>query len=215
MPNKILITFVAADLLLLVTGAIELGFCLVVQNNMFNPLPVDGAEAARNLYTQKFPLTAGIVNAILIFVTFLSTLPGIVTPTRGWLKVSGWLVVVTALFSMAIGIELWILSLRTKETFSPIFFAQDDRTKGLMQQQFTCCGYFNSSSPAFVTDAQCTSPAAAALQRGCASPLSSFLNIFVDDIFTAVFGMVGTLPSVRVLCGALLKGLLCANTRRK
>ena len=27
--------------------------------------------------------------------------------------------------------------------------------------------------------------------RGCATPITSFANIFVDDIFTAMFGMVG------------------------
>jgi len=27
--------------------------------------------------------------------------------------------------------------------------------------------------------------------RGCANPISSFGNVFIDDIFTAVFGMCG------------------------
>jgi hypothetical protein len=164
--------------------------------------PTDGAQAARNLYYQRFPLTAGIINAILIFATFLSTIPGIITPTRTWLKISGWMVVATALFTMAIGIDLWILSLRTKETFAPIFANQTDTVKGLMQGSFGCCGYINSTSPAFVTDDQCSSPAAAALQKGCASPISSFLNILIDDIFTAVFGMVGTCSLVVVVMTA-------------
>lgn len=58
--------------------------------------------------------------------------------------------------------------------------------------QFDCCGYFNRTTPAFVTDDTCPSPAAAALVRGCATAISSFANIFIDNIFTAVFGMVGT-----------------------
>jgi hypothetical protein len=190
MANKILLAFIIADALFLITGAIELGFSLVVQNSMFES-PTDGPQAARNLLYQRFPLTAGIINAILIFATFLSTIPGIITPTRGWLKLSGWLVVANTLFTLSIGIFLWILSLRTKAEFFPIWSAQNDRVKDLMQTSFSCCGYFNSTAPAFVTDDQCTSPAAAALQRGCASPLSSFLNVFIDDIFTAVFGMVG------------------------
>jgi hypothetical protein len=58
--------------------------------------------------------------------------------------------------------------------------------------QFECCGYFNSTSPAFVTTPEfCPSPAAAALMRGCAGPLSSFINELLDNIFTAVFGVVG------------------------
>ena len=58
-------------------------------------------------------------------------------------------------------------------------------------KQFQCCGYLNSRSPAFVTNAMCPSPAAAALMRGCATPIAAFATVFLDDIFTAVFGMVG------------------------
>lgn len=63
----------------------------------------------------------------------------------------------------------------------------------------------NSTSPAFVTDATCTSPAAAALMRGCAAPIASFANVFVDDIFTAVFGMAGVDAVLLLATACLLK----------
>lgn len=115
-------------------------------------------------------------------------------PTRGWLKFGGYLVVASALFSMCIGVYLWVLTLSTKADFFTIWMSQDARVQDLMQTAFSCCGYFNSTSPAFVTDATCTSPAAAALMRGCSAPISSFSNVFIDDIFTAMFGMVGMFP---------------------
>jgi hypothetical protein len=190
MVNKILAAFVVADVLFLISGAIELGFSIIV-GNIMNESASDGETAARHLLYQRFPLQAGIVNAIFIFLTFLFTIPGIVMPTRGWLKLSGWLVAVSAIFSMVIGVYLWVLTLGTKRDFFAIWVAQDARVQDLMQTAFSCCGYFNSTSPAFVTDTMCTSPAAAALMRGCAAPISSFSNVFIDDIFTAVFGMVG------------------------
>lgn len=61
-----------------------------------------------------------------------------------------------------------------------------------MLPQFNCCGYYNYTTPAFVTDLTCPSLAAAALLRGCGTAISSFGNVFIDNIFTAVFGMVGT-----------------------
>lgn len=137
-------------------------------------------------------LAAGNVNAIFIFVTFLVTIPGMVLPgTRGWLKLSGYMVTVCALFTLAVGLFIWIFTLRLKESFSPVWDAQDAQTQGLMQTTFKCCGYFNSTSPAFVTDTTCPSPAAASLMIGCATPISSFAGVFVDEIFTAIFGMVG------------------------
>lgn len=74
-----------------------------------------------------------------------------------------------------------------------------------MLPQFNCCGYFNSTSPAFITDATCPSPAAAALMKGCATPITSYANIFVDQIFTSVFGMVGVNVLFIVAAACLLK----------
>jgi hypothetical protein len=55
MANKILMAFVVADLLFLITGAMQLGFSLVVQNVM-SEVPTEGQQAARNLLYQRFPL---------------------------------------------------------------------------------------------------------------------------------------------------------------
>ena len=52
---------------------------------------------------------------------------------------------------------------------------------------------------------QCPSPAAAALVQGCVGPLNSFGNTFVDNIFTAVFGMVAIQALLVVAIAALLK----------
>ncbi|KUI62571.1 hypothetical protein VP1G_09695 [Cytospora mali] len=202
MVNKVLAAYVALDFLFVATGAIMIGFCVIVKNTMFDA-PTDGTQAVRNLLYQEFPLTAGIVNGLMIFAAFIFTLPAIAIPTRGWLKVSGYMIVVNAIFSMILGLYLWILTLRTKENFSPVWNAQTGQVQDLMQTKFDCCGFFNSTSPAFVTDATCPSPAAAALLPGCAASIASFANVFVDDIFTAVFGMAG-IDGVLILATACL-----------
>jgi hypothetical protein len=56
-----------------------------------------------------------------------------------------------------------------------------------------------------VTDATCPSKAAAAMVRGCAAPISSFGNVFEDNIFTALFGMVGFDMVFIVATACLLK----------
>lgn len=204
MVNKILVTTAVADFLFLATGAAQLAFALIVKNVM-NEDAVEGMQAARNLLYQRFPLQAGIINAIAIFVTFLVTLPGLITPARAWLKLSGALITFCGLFTLCIGIFLWVLTLRTKEDFFPIWMAQEPRVQDLMQTTFECCGYINSTSPAFVTNPLCPSPAAAALMRGCSAPVASFANIFIDDVFTAVFGMVGVDALLVMAIACLLK----------
>lgn len=56
MANKVLGAYVVADLLFAITGAILVGFCVIVQNKMFE-VPVDGTIAVENLLYQMFPLT--------------------------------------------------------------------------------------------------------------------------------------------------------------
>lgn len=69
----------------------------------------------------------------MIFATFALTLPAIAMPTRGWLKLSGYFVTFNALFSVILGLYLWIITLRTKETFSPVWNAQTPAVQNLMQ----------------------------------------------------------------------------------
>jgi hypothetical protein len=109
------------------------------------------------------------------------------------------------MFSMILGVVLWIMTLKTKENFQVLWIAQPAAVQDLMQTQFQCCGYLNSTSPAFVTDATCPSPAAAALMKGCSAPIAAYVNVFVDNIFTAVFGMVGVDAVFIVAAACLLK----------
>ncbi|KAI1399883.1 hypothetical protein F4819DRAFT_394344 [Hypoxylon fuscum] len=204
MVNKVLGAFVAIDGLFVAMGAIMMGFSIIVQQTCFNT-PSEGNEAARDLLYQRFPFTAGIINAIFIFVTFLATIPALATNNRSWLKLAAAMIVVDALFTLGIGVQLWILTLKMKDEFTTIWMSQPAQVQELMQTAFSCCGFFNSSSPAFITDSTCPSPAAAALLRGCATPLTSFGNTFVDNIFTAMFGMVGIDTVMIMAIACLLK----------
>lgn len=58
MVNKIQLTFVAADVLFLATGAITLGFSLIARQNMTKDA-TNGREAVRHLIYQNFPFEGG------------------------------------------------------------------------------------------------------------------------------------------------------------
>lgn len=147
-----------------------------------------------------------IANAVMIFVTFLISLPGIVIPTsRGWLKFFGYMVTICAIFTLILGLDVWFDTLKTRANLSPIWNLQPLTSQSLLQQELNCCGYFNSTSPPFVTDSTCTNAAAAALKEGCVGPFSSFANDFLDLIFTAAFGIVGMSS---FLCGSFLSLLI-------
>ncbi|KAI0201757.1 tetraspanin [Astrocystis sublimbata] len=204
MANKVLATFVGINVLFVATGALILGFSVIVRNFSFDE-PTDGNEAARNLLYQQFPFSAGIGNGIFTFFAFLCTIPALATNSRTWLKAAIVLIVIDAVYTLAIGLQLWILTLRLKSLFTGIWAAQSADVQILMQEAFTCCGFLNSTSPSFQTSPTCPSPATAALLTGCAAPLSRFGNTFVDNIFTALFGIVGIDAVLVVAAACLLK----------
>ncbi len=78
---------------------------------------------------------AGIVNSVFVFVSFLVTLPGLATSSRKWIKLAGYMAVVCAMFTMILGLYVWILTLKARGDFAPLFAAQSDQIKSLMQTE--------------------------------------------------------------------------------
>lgn len=132
MPNKVFLAALAANIIFLGTGCLELGFSLVVRSQLFNK-PQDGQEAVRLLLYQGFPLTAGIVNASFIIAASVFTLIGLMSPMRGWLKAGGYAVALCGLFTLCVGVFLWISTLRIKDAFFPVYVDQDPVVQQLIQ----------------------------------------------------------------------------------
>lgn len=112
--------------------------------------------------------------------------------TRGWLKVHGFFVVVCGLFTLIIGLDIWFGTLRSKEGLLDTWNMQSPTTQSLLQEELSCCGYFNSTSaPPFVIDTTCPNAIIAATMPGCSSAFVKLDGLFLDVIFTAAFGIVG------------------------
>jgi len=204
MKDKILLTFILTDLLFLGTGGLLIGFSLITEAEKTNTPTV--STIARNLLLAMCPLTGAVANAIIIFVTFLASLPAIIMPmTRGWLKLHGYMVVICGVFTLIIGLDIWFTTLKTRSELSTVWSTQSAADQSLLQQELSCCGYFNSTSPPFVTDSVCADALTAAQKPGCVSPFSSFANNFLDLIFTAAFGIVGVDVSLVLSIAMLLK----------
>lgn len=112
--------------------------------------------------------------------------------TRGWLKVHGYMVVICGIFTLVIGLDIWFGTLRSKESLLDTWNKQSVTVQSLLQEELSCCGYFNSTSiPAFVTDSTCPNAIVAATMPGCSAAFVKFDGLFLDVIFTAAFGIVG------------------------
>jgi len=183
-------TFVVADFLFLAGGALLLGFALIEDADMGEAM--SKSNIVRNLLFTYSPATAAIVNAGLVFFAFVVSIPGLILPsTRGWLRFLAVLVVMSAFFTMIIGLDIWGHTLKTRSEFSTIYATLPPSSQDLIQTQFNCCGYENSTSPPFVPSTVCSSPTVAASKGGCVSSFTSEINLVLDQIFTSAFAIVG------------------------
>jgi hypothetical protein len=202
--DKILLTYILMDLLFVIAGGLLIIFALITENEITVAPTI--STVARNLLLMRCPLTGAVANAIMVFITFLISIPAMVIPmTRGWLKLHGYMVVVCALFSMILGLDLWFDTLKTRSNLSVVWNTQPASTQSLLQQELNCCGYSNSTSPPFVTDSTCTNAIVAASKVGCVNPFSSLANNFLDLIFTGAFGIVGVDVALILAIAMLLK----------
>lgn len=133
MPDKVLLATLAINVLFLATGALQLGFCLVVRGLLDND-PVDGREAVRHLLYRQFPLDAGVANASLILGTFVFTLLGLASSRgRALLKIGGYMIALCGVFTLCLGVVLWVMTLRVKEQFFPVYLDQETAVQSSIQ----------------------------------------------------------------------------------
>jgi len=204
MRDNILIGYILVDLLFVLSGGLLIIFPLWTENETSVVPTVQ--TVARNLILMQCPLNAAIGNAVIVFVTFLLSVPAMVLPmTRGWLKLHGYLTVVCGLYTMVLGLTIWFETLRTRSNLSVVWNNQPGSTQSLIQQELKCCGYANSTSPPFVADSVCTNSLVAENLGGCVGPFSIFANNFLDIVFTGAFGIVGIDVALILMTAILLK----------
>ena len=73
---------------------------------------------------------------VLTFITFLISLPGAVLSTnRGFLKITGFMIAVTALLTLVIGIDIWFSTLQTRANLGVTWAQQNELSQSLLQQK--------------------------------------------------------------------------------
>lgn len=132
-------------------------------------------------------IPASMINAIVMAIGFLVSLPPIIMKRNlVFLNLHAWIVTISALFTLGIGLEIWYSTLQTRANLAPMWAAEPQNVQSLLQQKFQCCGY--DTSAVFVKDQTCPSAATAAAMGPCVTAFSTFANQFLDIVFTTFFG---------------------------
>ncbi|KAJ9638484.1 uncharacterized protein PV06_09624 [Exophiala oligosperma] len=187
MANKILLVFIGFDLAFLACAALHLVIPLYTRQAVKNNMNV--GDVATNLLLDHCPLTASEANSVIMFITFLLSIPAFfLRRNRVWLKIHVAGVIVAALMTLSIGLAIWFSTLEIHKNLTPVWMNQSANVQSMLQQKFKCCGYTNPAL--FIKDDVCTSAATAAKLGPCVSPFGVFANRFLDIVFTTFFGFV-------------------------
>ena len=132
------------------------------------------------------------MNAALVFVTALVAVPGVInSKDRKILRLHSWMIIVCGGVSLVVGLVIWFFTLKTRSNLLAIYENQTPTVHSALQSHLQCCGYIDANTPPFVKDDTCTNSFIAARLGPCIGPFSSYANILLDEIFTALFGLVG------------------------
>ncbi|TVY39304.1 hypothetical protein LSUB1_G003614 [Lachnellula subtilissima] len=202
--DSILLSYIVVDILFVLSGGLLIGFALITETEAKSVPTIN--TIARDLLLNRCPLNAAVGNAVMVFITFLISVPAMVMPTtRGWLKFHGFMTAVCALFTMIIGLDIWFDTLKTRKNLAIVWNQQPTSSQSLLQQKLDCCGYANSTSPPFAVDTTCPNALVAAARVGCVGPFSRYANNFLDLVFTGAFGIVGIDVALVLSTAMLLK----------
>ncbi|KAK6538957.1 phospholipid scramblase 1 [Orbilia ellipsospora] len=201
--NKLLGVFLFFNIVQLGTSIL-----LIVVGHLFmqrmETMKLDVENSPYVILLYYLPCTPIFANGILGAVTFLFSLPGLALPQSiFWLRVHGWLLVACAIYSLVLGLIIWVATLTER---AQMFTAWDDvgpSVQTLLQQKFQCCGYLSAMQPLFVTDSTCPNALAASQTRPCVGPFTAFEDEFFNTVFTALFGIVG-IDFVMLCCTAMV-----------
>ena len=129
----------------------------------------------------------------------------LIMPTsRGWLYAHGWAVTGACVALLVVGLKIWYITLDEKNNLLAAWVTTSPNTIQALEEQFNCCGFFNSTSPPFVISPNaCPTIDIAATRKGCVLSLQPYADLFLDRLFTTLFGFVG-IGTCAILAGAML-----------
>ncbi|KAF3936924.1 hypothetical protein ABW19_dt0207211 [Dactylella cylindrospora] len=200
--NKLLGFFIASNILFLISGVILIVMGFLWLGHDDTALTVDNAPYVILLW--HLPCGAILANGIVVVITFVISIPAVLLPLSvNWLRLHGWMTVVCSMFSLVLGLIVWVDTLAERATMSEMWVDVGPSIQTLLQQKFQCCGYMSSTDPMFVNDSVCTNALVAAQTQPCVGPFTAYEDTFYNGVFTAAFGFVG-LDVLVLLCTAMV-----------
>ncbi|TFY65465.1 hypothetical protein EVG20_g5582 [Dentipellis fragilis] len=151
-----------------------------------------------NIVFSNADLTAGLVLGIFLLVSVFLAVGGIIQRnhvTIG-LVILNWVLIGDSLGIVVIGTFVWYYTLQERNEFHGIWFNLQPSQRINIQDKYSCCGYFNATDGPEFGGKFCQSADFAnslnstVLSNFCVTPITSFADKSLNDVFTSVYGFM-------------------------
>ncbi|KAJ7702388.1 tetraspanin Pls1 family [Mycena rosella] len=190
------------DLLLLGAGGMSIALSIVWR----------APSILMNMALSSEFLTAGMVVGIALAATFLVSIGAVVQRnhiTVGFV-ILNWFLIVDAILVTVVGSMIWFFSLRQRNEFHEKWLALPPADRITLQNQFSCCGYFNGTDGAEISGF-CTQDVVNGLATVnvstsfCVTPVTVFTDYTLENTFTAIYGFMAVVLSLLVASLCVIK----------
>jgi len=191
------------DFLLLAAGGMSIALSIVWR----------APSILMNLTLDNEFLTAGMILGITLCATFLVSIGAVVQRnhiTVGFV-ILNYLLILDAVMVLAIGSLIWFFSLRQRSEFHDRWLGLSDADKITLQDQFSCCGYFNATDDVVIGGTFCVSQAFANnlsttdTSNFCVTRVTLFTDYTLNNVFTTIYGYMSIVLSLLVASLCVIK----------
>ncbi|KAF9052786.1 hypothetical protein BJ165DRAFT_1523549 [Panaeolus papilionaceus] len=210
--KRLMGVWAALDILLLAAGVISLVLSMVWRSpNILMNMVLSSADLTGN-YPHPLPCNMPLI----LFSYNLSLYSWHLAGNRSvnYILILNYALLADALAILVIGTFVWFYTLQERAEFHKLWIDAPRETRIFLQDQFKCCGYFNSTDAVEIGGSFCTSQDVAnrlnatVLSNFCVTPVTAFADMTLNNIFTSVYGFMAI-----VLC--LLLASLCVIKKRQ
>jgi len=151
-----------------------------------------------NMTFSSGDLTAGLVMGIALLLTSFLSVGAIIQRNHVLigLIVLNWVLLADAIIVLVVGTFLWFFSLRERAEFHTRYANLQPSQRIAIQDQFSCCGYFNASDLIQLGGSFCQNSTFAnsldttVTSNFCVTPVTKYADVSLNQVFSTSYGFM-------------------------
>jgi len=174
-------------------------------------------ELLLNMTFSHGDLSAGLVMGIAFLLTSALSVGAIIQRNHVLigLIILNWALIADAIIVLSVGTFVWFYTLRERAEFHAVWTRLQPSQRISIQDQFSCCGYFNASDHFEIGGNFCQNSTFAnslnttVTSNFCVTPITHFVDVSLNQVFSTSYGFMAA------IIGLFLSSLCVIKVRQE